>query len=216
MENKKTSIFQAYKLYHSMGFVKEVLLAAIFSLAGSLFFGVFLLDKSEDEELRLVILFFNSFICYIASAINVFMTADTRISGLVYRTVKEPIEMYQKQHIASVLAGVSVILLNQLIVGIAFSCLWESIYMSLGLIFLKAVTNIFSVIKHDAFRSIVYVISGLPLFVYTICMKNLFEKKFFDFEFGIAQIVLVVLSAVIFFVSEKVVLKSIRKKWYKD
>ena len=110
----------------------------------------------------------------------VFMTADTRISGLVYRTVKEPIEMYQKQHIASVLAGVSVILLNQLIVGIAFSCLWESIYMSLGLIFLKAVTNIFSVIKHDAFRSIVYVISGLPLFVYTICMTNLFEKKFFD------------------------------------
>jgi hypothetical protein len=52
MENKKTSIFQAYKLYHSMGFVKEVLLAAIFSLAGSLFFGVFLLDKSEDKELR--------------------------------------------------------------------------------------------------------------------------------------------------------------------
>ena len=122
MENKKTSIFQAYKLYHSMGFVKEVLLAAIFSLAGSLFFGVFLLDKSEDKELRLVILFFNSFICYIASAINVFMTADTRISGLVYRTVKEPIEMYQKQHIASVLAGVSVILLNQMIVGIDFSC----------------------------------------------------------------------------------------------
>ena len=39
------------------------------------------------------------------------------------------------------------------------------------------------------------------------------EKKFFDFEFGIAQIVLVVLSVVIFFVSEKVVLKSIRKKW---
>ena len=47
-------------------------------------------------------------------------------------------------------------------------------------------------------------------------MKNLFEKKFFDFEFGIAQIVLVVISSVIFFVSEKVVLKSIRKKWYKD
>ena len=216
MKNKKTSIFQAYKLYHSMGFVKEVLLATIFSLAGSLFFGVFLLDKSEDEELRLVILFFNSFICYIASAINVFMTADTRISGLFYRTVKEPIEMYQKQHIVSVLAGVLVILLNQMIVGISFSCLWESIYMSLGLIFLKAVTNIFSVIKHDALRSIIYVISGLPLFAYTICMTNLFEKKFFDFEFEIAQIVLVVLSAVIFFVSEKVVLKSIRKKWYKD
>ena len=68
MENKKTSIFQAYKLYHNMGIVKDILLATAFSLVGSMFFGVFLLGA--DEEFRYGVIFFNSILCCIASSVN--------------------------------------------------------------------------------------------------------------------------------------------------
>ncbi len=215
MENKRITIFQAYKLYHCGGFVKDTLLATLISV-GVMFFIRILLGNDFDSA-KLIMLIANSMICFVSSSAYIFNSLETKAVENFFRTVKEPVDFFQKQHIAGLISGIAVIVLNHLIMGAAFSCISMSMMIGSLLLLIRAIANIFSVIKKDAVRVLAYIGGYFVFFPVAIAICSINDKDYIEFEMGnMLILIFIVLALIIFVLSEKYVLKSLRNNWYKD
>lgn len=216
MENKKTTIFQAYKLYHCGGFVKDTFLATLISVGFMIFLRILLLGNDTDS-VKLIVLIANSMMCFISSSSYIFSSLETKAVENVFRTVKEPVDFFQKQHIAGLISGIAVIVLNHLIIGAAFSCISMSMMVGSLLLLIRAIINIFSIIKKDAVRVLAYIGGYFAFFPVAIALCAIDNKDNSVFQMGNLLILFfAVLAAIIFVLSEKYVLKSFRNNWYKD
>lgn len=212
MKNNSTSLSQAFKLYTGTNVVKFTLKLVIYDIIFILFFS--LVCGSVDEKMVMHCYF--SIISFLSSGLTIFRTYNSKISGAVFRTVKDSIRMYQKYHLTSTLSGITIIVLTNLFLAVFFSSVTAAISICLFTLFIRALANIFCIIKRDVVRTTVLLITVLPAMIGLLIFASLIEDEHIKLELGTIHIILAVSATVIFVVSEIIVLKQFRKNWYKD
>ncbi len=215
MKNNSTSLPQAFKLYTGTNVVKFTLKWIIYSfLLSGYMASVF--SNADEPELKPVMLFFNSLISFFASCVIMFSTYNSKTDEAFFRTVKDSIGTYQKYHLISTFSGVIIIVLTNLFLAVFFSSVTAAISICLFTLFIRALANIFCIIKRDVVRTTVLLITVLPAMIGLLIFASLIEDEHIKLELGTIHIILAVSATVIFVVSEIIVLKHFRKNWYKD
>lgn len=212
MKNKKTSLAQAYKLYTGTNIAKFIIKATVYTFILSFFLN-FLFNGNELENIRL---YYNGVATLVLSILYFFNTANVKLRGMFFRTVKDCIGMYQKYHLASLLSGIAVILVSFFLQIIIFGMPEETVIICLFTLFVRAVVNIIGIIKHDAARCIALCFFVFHVFMGTVIGSAAVQDFNIKLELGLGHIILAVVTAAIFIGSEMLVLKSIRNNWYKD
>ncbi len=214
MENKKITLSQAFKLYCSCNIVKFTIAVVLITVAVGVFFAVGI--RQSGDKLEYLVLYMNSLLCYLASALSIFTSFDPKIGGVFYRTIKDCIGTYQKYHLASLLSGIAIVLLNSIAIGIGFSIMKECLFCALILLLFRAMANILCVVRRDIVRILLFVFTCIPVTIAALILSMMLDENRIKIEFGVMFIILAVSAAVIFFLSERFVLKQFRKNWYRD
>lgn len=212
MKNKETSLAQAYKLYTGTNIAKFIIKTTVYTFILSFFFNFVF----NDNELNYFRLYYNGVATLALSSLYFFNTANVKLRGMFFRTVKDCIGMYQKYHLASLLSGIAVILVSFFLQIIIFGMPEETVIICLFTLFVRAVVNIIGIMEHDAARCLVLCFFAFHVFLGTIIGGAAVQDFNIKLELGLGHIILVLFTAAIFIGSEILVLKSIRNNWYKD
>lgn len=213
MENKKTSIFQAFKLYTGKNIIRHVVsissaLVIIFSLFG-------LLLKVTGWKCEGVACFTLN-ICSIFYYMNTSKFFNIRIIDYkFFKTTQYGVIMFQKYRIASHIAGLSVALLTYIPLGIIFS--------GINFTILHIILALFT---RDVFYTVLLIVERLKLNINELKLTVAIVMLFYIFVyfpsiecgvvFNFLHLILSVLFIIWFVIIEKILLKRLQEIWYED